>query len=85
VHSQSFSPSHPANMLRNHVSEPFSRLTERQNPLLLRIVGAKLAVQGRYKLSLFLCVLSRSLQGIAERPLPCSYNVIQFACALSRR
>jgi hypothetical protein len=32
-----------------------------------------------------LCVLSRSLQGIAERPLPCSYNVIQFVCALSRR
>jgi hypothetical protein len=21
-----------------------------------------------------------SLQGIAERPLPCSYNVIQFVC-----
>jgi hypothetical protein len=82
VHSQSFSPSHPANMLRSHLSEPFSRLTD---PLLLRIVGAKLAVQGRYKLSLFLCVLSRSLQGITERPLPCNYNVIQFVCARSRR
>jgi len=48
-------------------------------------VGAKLAVQGRHKLSLFLCVLSRSLQGIAERPLPCNYNVIRSVSALSRR
>jgi hypothetical protein len=30
-------------------------------------------------------VLTGSLQGIAERPLPCNYNVIQFVCALSRR
>jgi hypothetical protein len=28
---------------------------------------------------------TRSLRGIAERPLPCSYNVIQSVCALSRR
>jgi hypothetical protein len=26
-------------------------------------------------------VLTGSLQGIAERPLPCNYNVIQFVCA----
>jgi hypothetical protein len=26
-----------------------------------------------------------SLQGIAERPLPCKYNVIQLVIALSRR
>jgi hypothetical protein len=26
-----------------------------------------------------------SIQGIAERSLPCNYNVIQFVCALSRR
>jgi hypothetical protein len=26
-----------------------------------------------------------SLQGVAERPLPCNYNVIQSVCALSRR
>jgi hypothetical protein len=36
--------------------------------------GAKFAVQGRYNENLFLGVLSRSLQGIAERPLPCNYN-----------
>jgi len=30
-------------------------------------------------------VLTGSLQDIAERPLPCNYNVIQFVCALSRR
>jgi hypothetical protein len=45
--------------------------------LLLRTFVAKIAVQGRYKLSPYLRVLSRSLQGIAERPLPCNYNVIQ--------
>jgi hypothetical protein len=26
-----------------------------------------------------------SLQGIAERPLPCNYNVLEFVCALSWR
>ena len=45
----------------------------------------KLAVQGRYNLNLFLGVLPRSLQGVAERPLPCNYNVIQPISALSRR
>src|ERR1700732_2443350 len=45
----------------------------------------KLAVQGRCNQNWFLGVSSRSLQGIAERPLPCNYNVIQFVCALSRR
>jgi hypothetical protein len=30
-------------------------------------------------------VLTGSLQVIAERPLPCNYNVIQLICALSRR
>ena len=34
--------------------------------------GSKLAVQGRYNQSLFHRVLSRSLQGIAVRPLPCN-------------
>ena len=48
-------------------------------------VRQKLAVQGRYKVNLFLCVLTGSLQGVAERPLPCSYNVILLVCALSRR
>ena len=46
--------------------------------------GSKLAVQERYKENLFLGVLRRSLQGIAERPLPCNYNLIQFVCALSQ-
>src|SRR5262252_7709900 len=30
-------------------------------------------------------VSSASLQGLAERPVPCKYNVIQFGEALSRR
>ena len=47
--------------------------------------GSKLAVQRRYNLNLFLSVLTGSLQGFAERPLPCSYNVIQQDIALSRR
>ena len=47
--------------------------------------GSKLAVQGRYKVDLFLCILTGSLQGVAERPLPCSYNVIPSVIALSRR
>jgi len=36
-------------------------------------------------MGLFSSVLTGSLQGIAERTLPCNYNVIQFVCALSRR
>ena len=55
------------------------------SPPVLRILGAKLAGQGRYNLNLFLSVLTGSLQGIAERPLPCSYNGIPSVIALSRR
>ena len=47
------------------------------NPAVFRTFGSKLAVQGRYNQKPFHRVLSRSLQGIAERPLPCNYNVIQ--------
>jgi len=47
--------------------------------------GSRLAVQRRYNLNLFLSVLTGSLQGFAERPLPCSYNVIPSVIALSRR
>ena len=47
------------------------------NPPIIRLFGARLAVQGRYNVSLFHRVLSRSLQGVALRPLPCNYNVIQ--------
>src|SRR5713101_8152550 len=36
--------------------------------------ASKLAVQRRYNLNLFLSVLTGSLQGFAERPLPCSSN-----------
>jgi hypothetical protein len=49
----------------------------RSSSYFVRTFTAKIAVQGRYKLSPYLRVLSRSLQGIAERPLPCNYNVIQ--------
>jgi hypothetical protein len=45
----------------------------------------KLPVQERYNQGLFFCVLSGSVQGIAGRPLPCNYNVIQFVCAPLRR
>jgi hypothetical protein len=46
---------------------------------------SNLAIQERYKQSLFHRVLSGSLQGIAARPLPCNYNMIQQISALSRR
>ena len=46
---------------------------------------SKLAVQERYNQKMHLSVSSCSLQGIAERPLPCNYNVIQPVIALSRR
>jgi hypothetical protein len=36
-------------------------------------------------MGVFSSVLTGSLQGIAERPLPCNYNVIQPVSALSRR
>ncbi len=47
--------------------------------------GSRLAVQERYNESSFFRVLSCSLQGVALRPLPCNYNVIQFVSALSLR
>ena len=43
------------------------------------------AVQERYKFPGFLCVSIASLHGVAVRPLPCNYNVLQLVCALSRR
>jgi hypothetical protein len=66
---------------RNHLcaSFPTSQITLFEN------FGAKLAVQERYNQSLFHRALSRSLQGVAERPLPYNYNVIQPISALSRR
>jgi hypothetical protein len=47
------------------------------NPPGFRPFGSKLAVQGRYNQNPFHRVLSGSLQGIAMRPLPCNYYVIQ--------
>jgi hypothetical protein len=51
----------------------FSRATDLQ----FRLPPPKLAVQERYNQKMCLSVSSCSLQGIAERPLPCKYNVIQ--------
>ena len=51
-----------------------------------KILLEELAVQGRYNsLSCSFALPCCSLQGIAERPLPCNYNVIQHMSALSRR
>jgi len=55
------------------------------DPSLFRLPTPKLAVQGRYNQSLHLGVSSRSLQGIAERPLPCTYYVIEQDDALSQQ
>jgi hypothetical protein len=52
---------------------------------LFQSFGSRLAVQERYNESSFFRVLSCSLQGVALRPLPCNYNVIQLVIALSRR
>src|SRR5215470_15910393 len=37
-----------------------------------------MAVQERYKFPVFLCAPCDSLQGVALRPLPCNYNVLEF-------
>ena len=47
------------------------RSQDRQIPPVFRLPVPKLAVQGRYNMSVFSSVLTGSLQGIAERPLPC--------------
>src|ERR1700687_471485 len=78
VQSQSV---HLASMARNHPCGSFSRATDLQ----FRLPTSKLAVQERYNQKMRLSVSSCSLQGIAERPLPCNYNVIQPVSALSRR
>jgi len=49
--------------------------------LQFRLPTSKLAVQERYNKKMRLSVSSCSLQGIAERPLPCNYNVIQHVSA----
>src|SRR6267143_5063410 len=55
-----------------------------RSPSLFTLPTLKLAVQGRYNQSLHLGVSSRSLQGIAERPLPCSYYVVVSFTAVTR-
>ena len=47
-------------------------------------VGFKNSRYNDGTINLFLSVLAGSLQGIAERPLPCDYYVIQQIGALSR-
>jgi hypothetical protein len=67
----------------------------------LQIIFAVLSYERQASIVRFLCQNSRykdgttkacafwvsscSLQGIAEQPLPCKYNVIQLVIALSRR
>jgi hypothetical protein len=47
--------------------------------------ASELAIHRRYPVCRFLRSLYYYLQGIAVRPLPCNYNVIQPESALSRR
>jgi hypothetical protein len=72
------------NLGRNDPCGSFSRATDRQTSN-SGLTPTKLAVQERYNQKMRLSVPSCSLQGIAERPLPCKYNVIQLVIALSRR
>jgi len=55
----------------------FTQLKIAGSPSLFRLPTPKLAVQERYNQRLHLGVSRRSLQGIAERPLPCNYYAIQ--------
>jgi hypothetical protein len=49
--------------------------------LQFKLPPPKLAVQEQYNQKMRLSVSSCSLQGIAERPSPCKYNVIQLVSA----
>jgi hypothetical protein len=57
-------------------SLPVTPFHARQVPRFSDIRVERVAVQGRYKVSTFRSMLTGSLQGIAERPLPCIYNEI---------
>ena len=59
----------------NASGSKFSKSSDLQ---FFRLPTPKLAVQGRYNQRLHLGVSSCSLQGIAERPLPCNYYVIEY-------
>ena len=76
------SASHP---LKKEFQHPCVFVQGSRDLPVFRLPAPKLAVQRRYNLNLFLGVLTGSLQGVAERPLPCNYNVIQQNIALSRR
>jgi hypothetical protein len=67
-------------MQKNDQVEKHGIIVANNDEILLRI-----AVEGRYKVNLFLGALTGSLQGVAERSLPCNYNVIQQDIDLSRR
>jgi len=67
------------------ISLPVTPFHARQVSRFSDIRDERAAVQGRYKVSMFRSVLTGSLQGIAERPLPCIYNEIHLSDALSRR
>jgi hypothetical protein len=67
------------------ISLPVTPFHARQVSRFSDIRDERAAVQGRYKVSMFRSVLTGSLQGIAERPLPCIYNEIHLNDALSRR
>jgi hypothetical protein len=67
------------------ISLPATPFQPRQVSRFSDIRDERAAVQGRYKVSMFLDMIPGSLQGIAERPLPCIYNEIHLNDALSRR
>jgi hypothetical protein len=67
------------------ISLPVTPCHARQVCRFSDIKDEKVTVQGRYKVSMFLDMITGSLQGIAERPLPCIYNEIHLNDALSRR
>ena len=58
------------------ISLPAAPFQPRQVSRFSDIRDERVAVQGRYKVSMFRSMLTGSLQGIAERPLPCIYNEI---------
>jgi hypothetical protein len=46
-----------------------------------KVFASKLAIHRRYAERRFLCIPYGYLQGIAVRPVPCNYNVIQHISA----
>ena len=67
------------------ISLPATVFQPRQVSRFSEIRDERAVVQGRYKVSMFRSMLNGSLQGVAERPLPCIYNKIHLSDALSWR